>query len=166
MADLSSQSHAIQTIYGWYRTGKLVVNRAYQRKLVWTLAERKKLIDSVEKRYPIPLVLLAEVRRGEETVYEIIDGLQRLHTIMSFIENGFEDDEGRFFDVDEFPTAKRVADEGKFAARVDAPKLERETITTVLDYALPISIIKNADDATITEVFGRINTYGHRLSEQ
>ena len=166
MSDLNSQSHSIQTIYGWYRDGKLIVNRAYQRKLVWTLAERKKLIDSVEKRYPIPLVLLAEVKRGDTNVFEIIDGLQRLHTIMSYIENGFSDEQGRFFDVGEFPTAKRNADEGRFDEVVDEEKLDREAITRFLDYSLPVSVIKNADDGTITDVFGRINTYGHRLSDQ
>ena len=166
MSDLNSQSHSIQTIYGWYRDGKLIVNRAYQRKLVWTLAERRKLIDSVERRYPIPLVLLAEVKRGDQNVFEIIDGLQRLHTIMSFIENGFPDEDGKYFDVSEFPTAKRIADEGKFEEIANENKLGREAISRFLDYSLPVSVIKNADDNTITDVFGRINTYGHRLSDQ
>lgn len=64
MADLSSQPTPVQTIYNWYRDGALYVNRKYQRKLVWTLIEKQKLIDSILRGYPIPLVLLAERTRS------------------------------------------------------------------------------------------------------
>jgi len=82
MADLASQPTSVQTVYTWYREGKLLVNRRYQRKLVWTLEEKQKLIESALKKYPIPAILLAE-RDGNRGTYEIIDGLQRLHSIVS-----------------------------------------------------------------------------------
>ncbi len=166
MTELSSQSTSIQTIYGWYRDGKLIVNRRYQRKLVWTMVERQKLVDSVLNKYPIPLILLAESNTDGELQYEIIDGLQRLNAILSFIENGFSTQDEKFFNIDEFPRAKAEHDEGKFSEEADADKLDRRMITTFLDYSMPISIIQRADQETITEVFGRINTYGHRLSDQ
>lgn len=85
MAELASQPTPIQSIYNWFIEGKLYVNRRYQRKLVWTLEEKQKLIDSILRKYPIPAILIAE-RETEPGTYEIIDGLQRLHAIMSFIE--------------------------------------------------------------------------------
>jgi len=39
--------------YRLYRSGKLLVNRKYQRKLVWTLEEKEKLIGSILRGYPI-----------------------------------------------------------------------------------------------------------------
>ena len=36
----------------------------------------------------------------------------------------------------------------------------------VLDYTLGLSVMRNASDDEINDVFGRINTYGHRLSDQ
>ena len=60
----------------WYTEDKLHVNRRYQRKLVWTLKEKQKLIESILKKYPIPAILIAE-REQEPGTYEIIDGLQR-----------------------------------------------------------------------------------------
>ncbi len=51
---------AIQEAYRHYRDGNLWVNRKYQRKLVWTTEEKERLIDSILKGYPIPLLLLAE----------------------------------------------------------------------------------------------------------
>src|SRR5271165_5109587 len=105
MADLSSQPTPVQTIYNWYRNGIIFVNRNYQRKLVWTLQEKQKLIDSILNEYPIPLVLLAERRQHAPSAFEILDGLQRLHTIVSFIENSFSTIDDRYFNVDEFTRA-------------------------------------------------------------
>ena len=106
MATLSSEPTSVQSIYSWYREGRLFVNRRYQRKLVWTLEEKQKLIDSILKDYPIPAILLAE----KEGRYEIIDGLQRLHAILSFIELAYPSQDGRIFNLSFFPTAKSYYD--------------------------------------------------------
>src|SRR3954465_9136420 len=100
MSELSSLPTPIQTLYTWYREGKLFVNRRYQRKLVWTLEEKQKLIESLLKKYPVPAILLAE-RDGSPGTYEIIDGLQRLHSIVSFIENSFSLPEGTYFNIEQ-----------------------------------------------------------------
>jgi uncharacterized protein with ParB-like and HNH nuclease domain len=61
---ITPQGRSIQSMYGDYRDGKLIVNRRYQRKLVWSLEEKRKLIDSILQDYPVPLILLAELRSG------------------------------------------------------------------------------------------------------
>lgn len=165
MADLASQPTSVQTIYSWYRDGKLLVNRRYQRKLVWTLEEKQKLIESLLKKYPVPAILLAE-RDGGPATYEIIDGLQRLHSIVSFIENAFPLMDGKYFHVDLFPTAKAAADDGRFSKAKDASLIGAKEISTLLDYSLAMSVMRNASDSEINDVFDRINTYGHRLSDQ
>ena len=92
---------SVQAIYKDYRDNKLVVNRKYQRKLVWTLEEKEKLIDTILHGYPIPLFLLAERKDQKNSVYyEIIDGLQRFNAIFEFIENNFSY-KGKYFDVDQ-----------------------------------------------------------------
>jgi uncharacterized protein with ParB-like and HNH nuclease domain len=166
MADLSSQPTPVQTIYNWYRNGILFVNRNYQRKLVWTLQEKQKLVDSILSESPIPLILLAERRNHSTSAFEILDGLQRLHTIVSFIENNFGTLDGRFFNVDEFTRAKEEREAGKFQESVNGQKITRAEVAKILDYILPISVIRNATEPEVTEIFGRINSYGHRLSDQ
>jgi hypothetical protein len=166
MADLISQPTPLQTIYGWYRDGSLIVNRAYQRKLVWTLEEKQKLIDSILSAYPVPLVLFAEPENKSPAVYELLDGLQRLHTIVSFMEHGFVLGDGRAFNVDEFPRAKESRENGEFSQLPDVELISRTEVSRILDYILPVSIIRNASPSVITEVFSRINSYGHRLSDQ
>ena len=64
---------------------KFLVNRRYQRKLIWTIEEKSAFINSIMNGYPVPLILLAEVNYDNSSVYEIIDGMQRLNAIVSFI---------------------------------------------------------------------------------
>lgn len=164
MAELDSQPKTIQSLYSWHSQGQLFVNRRYQRKLVWTITEKQKLVESVLRRYPVPAILLAE--RGSGT-YEIIDGLQRLHTLISFIENAFPSLDGGFFDVDQFPTARARLGAKAQNLNDDKPQLLSLTdVTTYLDYSMAVSVMRGATEAEIDDVFARINTYGHRLSDQ
>ncbi|MCD2169568.1 DUF262 domain-containing protein [Microbacterium sp. JC 701] len=163
MAELDSQPKSIQSLYVWFAEGKLTVNRRYQRKLVWTLEEKQRLIESLMKRYPIPAVLLAEQPDGG---YEIIDGLQRLHSIVSFIETGFVTLDGEHFDVAQFFTANERSAEGHFEKRDSGKLISKRDVGSILDYTLAVSIMRGADEEEINDVFGRINTYGHRLSDQ
>jgi len=165
MAELSAQPTSIQSIYSWYAEDRLYVNRRYQRKLVWTLEEKQRLIESILKKYPIPAVLIAE-RESEPGSYEIIDGLQRLHTIISFIETSFATLDGKYFSLEHFPTAKSRASSGEFSAELSSEQLSQKQVSTLLDYSLAFSVMRNATDEEVNDVFGRINTYGHRLSDQ
>lgn len=165
MAELVSQPTSIQSLYGWFKDQKLFVNRRYQRKLVWTLEEKQRLMESLLKKYPVPAILVAE-REGVPGTYEIIDGLQRLHAIVSFIECSFPTIDGKYFDVMHFPTAKARADDGFFEPAPEKPKITQSEVSTILDYSIALSVMRNASEAEINDVFGRINTYGHRLSDQ
>jgi Protein of unknown function DUF262 len=165
VAELASQATSVQSLYTWYRDGKLFVNRRYQRKLVWTQEEKQKLIESILKRYPIPAILIAE-REGDPGTYEIIDGLQRLNSIVSFIENSFPLEDGRYFNIEHFPTAKTAAAEGDFKSTSTASLITPKEVSTILDYSLALSVMRNATELEINDVFDRINTYGHRLSDQ
>ncbi len=163
VAELDSQPKSVQSLFAWFNEEKLHVNRRYQRKLVWTLEEKQRLIESILKKYPVPAILLAE--RNEDG-YEIIDGLQRLHSIVSFIETSFPDLLGKHFDVSAFPTAQARANERRFVPSETVQLLSSREVSTFLDYSLAVSVMRGANEAEIDDVFSRINTYGHRLSDQ
>lgn len=154
--------------YRLYRTNRLVVNRKYQRKLVWTKAEKEALIDSVISQYPIPLILLAEVKLEEDgpTVFEIIDGMQRLNALFSFIENQTSLN-GKFFDVSSHPLANTLSTEGIFKPidREGTQFIDPATGASFLEYQLPVSTFQGTE-RNINEVFGRINSNGKHLSPQ
>jgi hypothetical protein len=165
MAELAAQPTSVQSVYSWFRDEKLLVNRRYQRKLVWTMEEKQKLIESILRKYPVPAILLAE-REDSPGTYEIIDGLQRLHAIVSFIETAFPTLDKKRFDLNYFPTAKSKADAKMFAPSPSLAYLSQKEVSTLLDYSLAISVMRGASESEINDVFDRINTYGHRLSDQ
>jgi hypothetical protein len=165
---ITPRGMSIQEAYRLFREGHLLVNRKYQRKLVWSVAEKQELIGSILCEYPIPLFLFAsrpDVHPAGH--YEIIDGMQRLNAIFGFIENAFATADGKYFDVKEFTRAKQLADSKAFTpAAADAPRLPPADCARVLDYQLAVTVYPTSDDAEITDVFGRINSGGRRLSNQ
>lgn len=169
---VTPQGISIQAAYRWFREGRLLINRQYQRKLVWSVAEKERLIDSILRDYPLPLFLLAEkpnesIEAGEEnSVFEVIDGMQRLNAIFTFIENGFLYG-GLAFDVNEFARARQLEEEGVFKKFPDdVPRLAAKFCANLLDYQLAMTIFPGEFDERITDVFGRINSSGKQLSNQ
>jgi hypothetical protein len=162
---ITPRGMSVQEAYRNYRDGKLIVNRKYQRKLVWNISEKQSLIDSIMKDYPIPLILLAE--NSSESSYEIIDGMQRLNAIFAFIENHFPI-EGRYFDTDEFSRAKQLANEGVFSSvdRGTNVFLNPSEVADFLDYQLAVTVFPAGSEQKTTDVFGRINSGGRQLSLQ
>ncbi|MBY6206873.1 MULTISPECIES: DUF262 domain-containing protein [Halomonas] len=158
---------SVQEAYREYSDGNFRVNRQYQRKLVWTFEEKRRLIDSVLSGYPIPLILLA-TKVDEEGVkkYEIIDGMQRLNAVFSFMENKF-DIEGKYFDIEQSARAKQVSEEGGFEVKGEMfGLLDAEQCANLLEYTFAITEFPAVDPDAVNEVFGRINAYGRQLSAQ
>jgi uncharacterized protein with ParB-like and HNH nuclease domain len=160
---ITPRGMSLQEAYRNYSEGKFLVNRRYQRKLVWTVDEKEYLIDSIVNDLPIPLILLAQTDDGK---LEIIDGLQRLNAIISFIENRFSI-RGKYFDTKQSSRAKQSAEEGLFTAITSEDELlDPKTCANFLDYQLAITIYPTDNEAEITDIFGRINSGGKQLSPQ
>ncbi|GAA3925843.1 DUF262 domain-containing protein [Actinomadura viridis] len=167
MAELSStlivRGENIQTLYNSYVNQAFVVNRRYQRKLVWAISEKAAFIDSLRKQLPVPLVLTAERTLNGTTTLEIIDGLQRLNSIFSFIENQYAID-GQYFDLETLAETKLRRDEGILVQQ--EPILDRRECVSIANYVLPMSTYRAPDEALVEEVFRRINSNGRYLSRQ
>jgi len=160
--NLNIRGEPVQSVYSNFRQGKLIVNRRYQRKLVWTLAEKQRFIDSLMNEYPVPLFLgvgFTHPTRG--SCFEILDGMQRLEAITSFIEGEFPVND-RFFDLSIVAETNKLLQEGKLQQR--NPKLDFDICNRVLNYPLPISTSTYTSIHNVDETFRRINTGGVRLS--
>src|SRR5437868_8292302 len=72
----------------------LAANPEYQRGAVWTATQQKKLIDSILRGYPLPVIYLHHIKKGVGSYtrddFEIIDGQQRINAINAFREGAFE----------------------------------------------------------------------------
>lgn len=161
--ELSIRSESIQRIYNFYINHLFYVNRRYQRKLVWTIEEKMSFIDSILQGFPVPIILLAESEREKFSVFEIIDGMQRLNAIISFIEGEFEINE-KYFDLATMVESKSLLDQGLLTQKT--PILERNRCEIIASYVLPISIYSFDNDEKVDEVFRRINSNGKHLSRQ
>ncbi len=153
----------VETIFDYYQKEKLLVNRRYQRKLVWTLDEKENFIDSLSLSYPVPLFLVAEIMYKGDTIIEIIDGMQRLNAITSFIEGEFPL-HGRFFDLETIAETKYLLDKGYLKQK--QPKLNRELCKNIASYQLPLSVSIFNEESAIDDIFKRINSNGKHLSSQ
>ena len=161
--DLTVKGDSIERVYSTYTTGRYQVNRRYQRKLIWTLNEKTKFIDSIIRGFPVPIILLAENRATSTGTLEIIDGMQRLNSIVSFIENEYIVN-GAYFDLETMAVTKAARDDGRLSQRT--PILDRSLCVAIASYQLPFSIYEFAKGETVDEVFRRINSGGRKLSRQ
>ena len=161
--DLSIKGESIQSLYGSFLSKTFLVNRRYQRKLVWTIEEKRDFIDSIIKGYPVPLILLAEVETEKGRQLEIIDGMQRMNAIMSFIDQEF-DAHGEYFDLDTMADTKLLKDEGSLIQKTGI--LDRSLCADIVRYQIPLSVFQGSGKNHIDEVFRRLNSGGRHLSKQ
>src|SRR5436190_17928856 len=69
-----------------YSSNRLNLNPGFQRKSVWTEKDRRLLIDSIVRNYPLPAIFLykrKDINGG--IVFDVIDGKQRIESILMFI---------------------------------------------------------------------------------
>lgn len=163
----SVKGTSIELLYESYVGGEFIVNRKYQRKLVWNLEEKRAFIDSIIKGYPTPLILVANYQGNSNN--EIIDGLQRLNAVFSFIDGkyglvGEYSSDGKsphYFDPTAFSVALSESQEDE-----SRKYITRENCMKILRYVLPISTYTITESEEIEEVFRRINSSGRHLSKQ
>jgi uncharacterized protein with ParB-like and HNH nuclease domain len=57
-------SIAIKDLINLYKNKMLVANPEYQRGVVWGNKQKKKLVDSVLRGYPLPLIYLHYIKKN------------------------------------------------------------------------------------------------------
>ena len=151
--------------YEAYRNNKLLINRRYQRKLVWSQQEKRDLVESILLQYPIPLILLA----SQNDKYEIIDGMQRLNAIFGFIENDFSvllHNSEKYFNIIDYTFAQSQAAKNIIFPKQNVNFLTQEQVSAFIQYPFPVTIFKTGSSDEINETFRRINSTGRKLSPQ
>lgn len=139
----------------------LTPNPEYQRGAVWSVTLKKKLIDSLLRGYPLPLIYLHHQRREvagmQQDSLEVIDGQQRLNAIFHYSEGAF-----KLFDpkVDEqvakFPTFLKEAP-CPWAGR-DIHSLDPEVRQAFLETRLPVAQIETDNPNEVRDLFVRLQS--------
>ena len=93
--EFAKENYKVATLIDQFDRGLVVPNPEYQRGLQWDANQMKSLIDSLFRKYPLPPIFLHEKKskglRGEESSkFEIVDGQQRIRSLVKFRKNEFE----------------------------------------------------------------------------
>ena len=65
-----------------YKRRGIILQPEFQRQFVWSKTKQKELIKSLYAGFPLPMFYFAETGNGK---YEVVDGQQRLTTILGFL---------------------------------------------------------------------------------
>jgi 5-methylcytosine-specific restriction endonuclease McrA len=132
----------------------LNLSPGFQRESVWRDRDRKKLIDSILRNYPIPAIFLYRREENGEIVYDVIDGKQRLETCLMFM--GLIRGNPFFAEV-ELPDK----DEREW---INFKTLQRRSKQYLLTGYKITTIEVNGDPSDVIELFVRINSTGKALT--
>jgi len=65
-----------------YENKELVIKPEYQRLFRWTPTQKSRFIESLLLGFPTPAIFVAE---NDEGIWELVDGLQRVSTVLEFM---------------------------------------------------------------------------------
>lgn len=169
---LTVERFTVNDIIVNYLKDSFYVNRRYQRKLVWEINEKRLLIDSMIKEIPLPAILIVKfnVPDGQEHILEIVDGMQRLNAIISFVLGEFGityNNKMCYFDPNSNnETFQLLMENDKRLIKHEADSLlPKNLCIDFCRYQLP-AIITGKDNSTVDLIFSRINSTGRKISSQ
>lgn len=150
---LSHRMYSIADMKRLLESGELVIQPKFQRRRTpWPNTAKTGLIDTILNNYPIPPIYLREsISEKKEKKKEIIDGQQRISTIMEYIS-------------DKFQLNKNFFDEDYVDYRFS--ELPFEMQQEIKDYELSFIAIKGADDSDVISIFSKINSFNLPLNKQ
>lgn len=161
---LDVKSKEVGRLIKWYFDDEIWVNTKYQRKLVWSLPDKKLFIDSILNNFPTPSMILASYDIGSVHRYEIIDGLQRINAVISFVTNEFPvmyNGKKQYFDLNAYPLLARQMQSGNLVQK--EPVLPDGLCDSFITYELPLILTEQTPEK-IEQIFCRINSSGKKLS--
>lgn len=134
--------------------GLLDLDPPYQRKSVWSAKDRKYFLDTIFNGYPSPPIYLHKEMDDEgKSIWHVVDGKQRLSTIINFAKNkiALDKDYG-----DERFAGKR------WKSFSEHPELKKK----FWDYTFTVQVLPEVDLEWIRDVFDRLNRNSKNLERQ
>ena len=153
----------INWFYEEYQKQSLVLQPKYQRNPVWSERQRCFLIDSILNGVPIGQIYLNVVTKGtglhKKTQYEVVDGQQRLGTILSFMRNRFP---LRKMPARAYPVSNLY---GSITGKKYS-ELPEKLQARIWNYPLAVQELREFNDKEIREMFRRLNYVVESLTKQ
>ena len=145
-------SHTASWFLDLNSSKQLNLDPRYQRRSVWSDEYRKFFIDSIIRNYPTQSIFVdVTINPDGPSEYRVLDGKQRLTTLIAFTNN-------------EFVTPETLSDlnvNGLFYR-----DLSKELRTSVHSYLFTVENVSNASDADLNQAFDRLNRNVLQLNKQ
>lgn len=145
-----------------YQQGILDIQPEFQRDIAWKPAEQTKFIDSLVKQLPIPSLCFAYDFKRQRWI--VIDGLQRINTIVRFLKG----EDWKLSNLDEVDPELA----GKNSKDLKDPNSKfHHLYNRVENLTIPITVLrcdfgKRKHMDYIFTIFHRLNTGGVKLNNQ
>lgn len=150
-------------LYRLYKEGVLDIQPEFQRDVVWKLPEQTVFIDSLIKQLPIPSMCFSLDFNTQK--WQVVDGLQRMNTIVNFLDENKE-----------WRLSRRADINSKISGRTNFDIRDGNSESSILyrkiqNLSLPITVIRcdltKADHSEyLFTIFHRLNSGGSRLNHQ
>lgn len=152
MKSYDSRTYSINDFVEWDKAKQLELNPRFQRRPVWTDKAKSFLMDTILRGKPIPKIFIRQkINVSTRTsTREVVDGQQRLRTILSFVKDGFV-------------VNKR---QNPSHGGVRFSQLPEEVQAQVLGYEMSVDLLSNLPDSEVLDIFSRLNSYAVVLNEQ
>ncbi|WP_143883882.1 DUF262 domain-containing protein [Chryseobacterium binzhouense] len=155
-----SYSMSIGELVNLYENNEIIIRPEYQRLFRWSHGQKVKLIESIILGIPIPSIF---VYQDETGIWELVDGLQRVSTILQLF--------GVLRDSDPL-----TLEGTKYIPSLEGFKWENDNESKELPQGLKLAIkrakihltiiLSESDKRAKFEVFQRLNTGGSNASNQ
>jgi hypothetical protein len=121
---------------------------------VWTRKDRQFFLDTIFHNYPSPAIFLhKDISEEGKTVYHVVDGKQRLQTILDFVA-------GKLRVAEDFGDVRL---DGK---RWNDLQGELELKRRLWDYTITVEFLDVVEPGVVNAIFDRLNRNSRKLTAQ
>lgn len=161
---ISKTVYKVHDFLSWQKSGSLVLSPSFQRRSVWSPSAKSYLIDTVVRGLPVPILFVRERTDLEslEPKREVIDGQQRLRTLISYVQKEILKDYNE--STDSFKIKKS---HNKELGNKSFDQLNSTLQQRILNYEFSVHVLPaETEDSEVLQIFARMNSTGVKLNPQ
>ena len=164
---------SIGEVVSMYSEGELIIDPEFQRLFRWDSGQKSKLIESLLLGIPLPSIFVFEKDDGN---WELIDGLQRVSTILEFMGQ-LRGPDGQLLPPSSLEATKylpslhnvvwEISQESLDPLPADQIQMDRSNQLAIRRSRISVEILKRpSDDQTKYDLFQRLNAGGTLANPQ
>lgn len=149
----------------WQKAQSLELSPRFQRRSVWKPGAKSYLIDTILRDFPVPIIFLRDKGTDPKTFEprrEVVDGQQRLRTVLGFVSPSLLPDFDTNRDAFVISKAHNADLAGQTFQQLDAASQQ-----AILNYEFSVQVLPSSmDDREVVQLFRRLNSTNYTLNKQ